>query len=125
MKKYLAILLTVLYFGSSSGMVYNVHNCLNQVYLSSAAASKTCNICGTKKKKDCCKDEVKIVKTDVAQKADISFLNEMSFVAILPKVFYTKFLPFAFERNYLVVNINAPPEKARPPLFISFCNFRI
>jgi hypothetical protein len=56
MKKYLAIMFTVFYFGFSSGMVYNVHYCLDQTFVSSASSTSstlTCALCGTKKKKGC------------------------------------------------------------------------
>ena len=125
MKKYLAIMFTFFYFGFSSGMVYNVHYCLDQIFVSSTSSSKTCELCGTKKEKDCCKSEIKILKTDVAQKADISFINNAPLVAIVPEVIYAEFLMPVVERNQFSVQVNAPPDKAELPLFISYCNFRI
>ena len=116
---------TVFYFGFSSGMVYNVHYCLDQIFVSSTSSSKTCDLCGTKKEKDCCKSEIKILKTDVAQKADVSFINSAPLVAIVPEVFYAEFLIPVVERNQFSVQVNAPPDKAELPLFISNCNFRI
>ena len=116
---------TIFYFGSSSGMVYNVHYCLDQIFVSTASSSKTCDLCGTDKKKDCCKDEVKVLKTDVASKADISFIGSAPLAAIIPEVFYSEFLVPVLERNQFSVRVNAPPDKATIPLFISYCNFRI
>ena len=116
---------TVFYFGFSSGMVYNVHYCLDQIFVSSTSSSNTCDLCGTDKKKDCCKGEVKVLKTDVAQKVDASFINVASFLAILPETFYADFLVTVVERNKFSVQVNAPPETAELPLFISYCNFRI
>ena len=115
---------TVFYFGFSSGMVYNVHYCLDQIFVS-ASSDNTCNICGTKEKKDCCKSEIKILKTDVAQKSDVSFINDAPLVATIPEVFYAEFIIPAIERNQFSVQVNAPPDKAELPLFISYCNFRI
>lgn len=115
---------TVFYFGFSSGMVYNVHYCLDQIFVSTSS-DNTCNICGTKKESDCCKSEIKILKTDVAKKADVSFINDAPLVAILPEVFYTQFVLPAVERNQFSVQVNAPPDKGELPLFISYCNFRI
>lgn len=105
-------------------MVYNVHYCLDKIFISTST-SNSCELCGTTKKKDCCKDEVKTVKTDVAQKADVSFLSNAPIAAILPDVFYAEFLKSAVERNQFSVQVNAPPDKAKLPLFISYCNFRI
>ena len=106
-------------------MVYNVHYCLDQIFVSSASSSKTCVLCGTKKEKDCCKSEIKILKTDVEQKANISFINDAPLVAMIPEAFYAEFLIPVLERNQFSVQVNAPPDKAELPLFISYCNFRI
>lgn len=116
---------TVFYFGFSSGMVYNVHYCLDQILVSSASSSKTCDICNTDKEKDCCKSEVKVLKTDVAQKANISFINDAPMVAVLPQEYFVNFITPILERNNFSVQINAPPDKAELPLFIAHCNFRI
>ena len=116
---------TVFYFGFSSGMVYNVHYCLDQIFVSAASSDNTCDLCGTDQEKDCCKSEIKILKTDVAQKTAISFINDASFVAIVPEVFYSDFLIPVVERNQFSIQVNAPPDKAELPLFISYCNFRI
>lgn len=75
--------------------------------------------------KDCCKDQVKVLKTDAAQKADVSFIADAPFVAILPELFYADFLMPVLERNHFSVQVNAPPDKADLPLFISYRNFRI
>ena len=116
---------TVFYFGFSSGMVYNVHYCLDQIFVSSTSSSNTCDLCGTKEKKDCCKSEIKILKTDVAQKANVSFINQTPLAAIVPEVFYSEIFISAAERNQYSIRVNAPPEKTEVPLFISHCNFRI
>ncbi len=130
MKKYLAIMFTVFYFGFSSGMVYNVHYCLDQTFFSSASSASsasstiTCAFCGTKKKKGCCKSEIKILKTDVPQKVDISIINDAPAVAIIPQISDADFL-ILVERKQFSVPLNAPPDRTELPLFISYCNFRI
>ena len=116
---------TVFYFGFSSGMVYNVHYCLDQIFVSAASSDNTCDLCGTDQEKDCCKSEIKILKTDVAQKTAISFINDAPLVAIVPELFYAEFLIPIVERNQFSIQVNAPPDKAELPLFISYCNFRI
>lgn len=106
-------------------MVYNVHYCLNQIYVSSASSGKTCDLCGTDKKKDCCKSETKVLKTDVAQKADISIIVDAPLVAIIPPISYANFFIAVLERNQFSIDSNAPPDRPKVPLFISHCNFRI
>lgn len=125
MKKFLAIMFTVFYFGFSSGMVYNVHTCLNKIFISSGTSTKSCDSCGSKKEKDCCKHQIKILKTDAAQKADTSFLGDAPIVAIIPEIYLAEFLTPVLEQNQFSVHINAPPDKERLPLFIINCSFRI
>lgn len=105
-------------------MVYNVHYCLDQIFVSSKS-SDTCKLCGTKEKKDCCKSETKILKTDPAQNADIPFVPNTVLIAEVPSIFYADLSFSAFDRNECVIENNAPPIKPKVPLFISNCNFRI
>ena len=125
MKKCLAVMFTVFYFGFSSGMVYNVHYCMDKVLTSFATSTNTCGLCGKEKMKDCCKSEIKVLKTDVAQKADISFIADAPVVGILPELFYADFFTSVLDRNQFSVRVKAPPNKSELPLFISYCNFRI
>ena len=116
---------TVFYFGFSSGMVYNVHYCLDQIFVSAVSSSKTCDICNTEDKNDCCTSEVKILKTDVAQKADITIVNDAPPAILLPQFSFAEFSEPAVIRNEFSIYIKAPPDKAQLPLFITHCNFRI
>ncbi|MFC6269477.1 hypothetical protein [Frigoriflavimonas asaccharolytica] len=125
MKKFFAIMFTVFYFGFSSGMVYNVHYCMNIVFTTLTKSDNTCKICGKGKMKDCSKDQIKVLKTDVAQKADISFITDAPFALLQSKIFYSDFLITVLERNYFSIPLNAPPDKVGVALFISYRNFRI
>lgn len=125
MKKYLAIMFTVFYFGFSSGMVYNIHYCMDKVFTSFSTSTNTCGLCGKEKMKDCCKSEIKVLKTDAAQKADISLIADAPFVAIISQLFYADFLTPVLESNQFSILAKAPPDKSELPLFISYCNFRI
>lgn len=116
---------TVFYFGFSSGMVYNVHYCLDEILISTDSVHTSCDICGTDGNKDCCSSEVKILKTDVAQKADITLINHAPLAALLPQPGFVAFAAPLVLRNEFSVHINAPPEKPQLPLFITHCNFRI
>jgi len=125
MKKFLTILLSVFYFGSSSGMVYNLHYCLDEIFVSVGSQENFCKICKTDKKNDCCKSEIKIAKTDLAQAASILTLNPFTSVGLLPQNSVQHFSSPIFIKNYFSVSINAPPDKIIPPLFLQYCNFRI
>ncbi|NRS91301.1 HYC_CC_PP family protein [Frigoriflavimonas asaccharolytica] len=124
MKKQLAILFTIFYFGFSSGMVFNVHYCLDKIFVSTAS-SNSCKLCGTKEKKDCCKSEAKFFKADPAQKADVSFISDTIFFAEISQIYSADFPFSAMQRNEFIIDSNAPPDRLKVPLFITYCNFRI
>lgn len=125
MKKILALLLSILYFGMSSGAVFSAHYCMDELVSFSQDSGKDCNVCGTKKKSDCCKTEFKILKTDHSQKSEAT-QSPSFFLFIEPKtpVFSFSFPSFSSEK-FVSTLINAPPEIGWVPIFIQFCNFRI
>ncbi|MFY7846631.1 HYC_CC_PP family protein [Chryseobacterium gambrini] len=125
MKKILAILFSVFYFGFSSGAVFSVHYCMNELASISQKMDDVCRKCGVKTKKDCCKTEIKVVKVDDSQKSDflkIDFLKQI--YHIHKNDFF--FVDHSFSATkFTQIQINAPPEKRSVPIFISHCNFRI
>ncbi|WBV53247.1 HYC_CC_PP family protein [Chryseobacterium gambrini] len=125
MKKILAILFSVFYFGFSSGAVFSVHYCMNELASISQKVDDICSKCGVKTKKDCCKTEIKVVKIDDSQKSDflkIDFLKQIHDVH--KNAFF--FVDHSFSATkFTQIQINAPPEKRSVPIFISHCNFRI
>lgn len=125
MKKILAILFSVFYFVFSSGAVFSVHYCMNELASISQKVDDVCSKCGVKTKKDCCKTEIKIVKVDDSQKSDflkIDFLKQIH--DIRENEFF--FTDHSFSATkFTQIQINAPPEKRSVPIFISHCNFRI
>lgn len=125
MKRFLAILFTVFYFGFSSGMVYNMHYCLDEVFLSVGNDDLSCTVCKSDKKNDCCKSEIKLAKTDVAPKANLLHIDDFKVFAAPQVTSSVSFLRRALKENYVTVLINAPPEKSLPSLFLTYCNFRI
>jgi hypothetical protein len=86
MKKILAILFSVFYFGFSSGAVFSVHYCMKEFASISQKVDDVCSKCGVKTKKDCCKTEIKVVKVDDSQKSDflkIDFLKQIQKFSII------------------------------------------
>lgn len=125
MKKILAILFSVFYFGFSSGAVFSVHYCMEELASVSRKIDDICSKCGVKTKKDCCKTEIRIVKVDDSQKSD--FLK-IDFLKQIPEVQYHKF--FFVDKSFSAtkftqIQINAPPENRVVPIYIHHCNFRI
>jgi hypothetical protein len=125
MKKILAILFSVFYFGFSSGAVFSVHYCMKELASVSQKVDDICSKCGVKTKKDCCKTEIKIVKVDDSQKSDllkIDFLKQFS--EVLNQDFF--FIDQSFSATKCTqIQINAPPENRSVPIYITHCNFRI
>jgi len=126
MKKILAILFSVFYFGFSSGAAFSVHYCMQEFVSVSQKADDICGKCGVKDKKSCCKTEIKVVKVDDSQKSDflkIDFLNQ-----ILEKTpnhqFFVTDKSFSASK-FTQIRINAPPEYRPVPIYINHCNFRI
>lgn len=125
MKKFLAIIFSVFYFGFSSGAVFSVHYCMEELASVNQKVDDICSKCGVKTKKDCCKTEFKVVKVDDSQKSD---LLKIDFLKQIPDVENHTF--FFVDRSFsatkfIQIQINAPPENRRVPIFINHCNFRI
>lgn len=106
-------------------MIYKVHQCLGITLISLENSTKTCNSCPTKKKKDCCKTQFKIIKTSTAQKADLLKIDVLKYIAVLPKTVFSESFSKILTSNSSSVQINAPPENGELALFIYHCNFRI
>ncbi|ANF52481.1 hypothetical protein A0O34_19015 [Chryseobacterium glaciei] len=125
MKKILAILFSIFYFGFSSGAVVSVHYCMMEMISVSQKTDDLCSKCGIKTKKDCCKTEIKVVKVDDSQKSDllkIDFLKQISEIPTQQFFFVDRFFS---ARKFTQIQINAPPENRTVPIFINHCNFRI
>ncbi len=125
MKNFFIILLTLFYSATSSGMVWQLHQCMEEVFLSVGAEEGACGICKTNGKKDCCKSELKLVKTDLSQKANSFLFKMMAQPAAVPAVF-SFVLPGTLAKvNLDFIQINAPPNLHRLALFVIHCNYRI
>lgn len=125
MKKILAILFSIFYFGFSSGAAFSVHYCMQEVASVSQKVDDLCSKCGVKTKKDCCKTEIKVVKVDNSQKTDLLTID---FLPQLPEVSDHHF--FFADRSFSAtkstqIQINAPPEYRPVPIYLNHCNFRI
>jgi len=69
MKKITVTILAVIYFAVSSGVIVNMHYCMNRFASADfgfTASQKECDKCGMHKDKShgCCHDEVKLVKIE-------------------------------------------------------------
>lgn len=125
MKKFLAILFSIFYFGFSSGAAFSVHYCMKELASVSQKVDDLCSKCGVKTKKNCCKTEIKVVKVDDSQKSD---LLKIDLVQQIPELINHHFLladqSFSATK-YTQIQINAPPDSRPVPIYLNHCNFRI
>ncbi len=106
-------------------MVFKLHQCLESISIFTGNSDKTCDLCKSEKKKDCCKTHFKILKTSDAQKADLLQINFLKYIALLPKTEFSEPFSKILTSNFSSVRINAPPENREVALFIRHRNFRI
>ena len=126
MKKILAILFSVFYFGFSSGAAFSIHYCMKEFVSVSQKADDICGKCGVKDKKGCCKTEIKIVKVDDSQKSDYLNVDFLSAVSEIPVEHQFAVIDKSFSAvKFTQIQINAPPEYMPVAIYINHCNFRI
>ena len=131
MKKITVIIIAVLYFAVSSGMIVNLHYCMNRFASADFALNKTeskCNMCGMHKAKShgCCHDEVKLVKLedDQNKSAQVSFdFAAFQSIAIIPSQFIVASFYNADEANFNTDH--SPPLLNQQDIQIKNCVFRI
>ena len=130
MKKASVSILAVLYFAISSGMIVNLHYCMNRFSSMdiSFVLKDECGICGMDKGKShgCCHDEIKLVKLqdDQNKTAQIAFdFTSVQSIAVLPSEFISTSFYNADETNHQVDH--SPPLFNQQDLQIKNCVFRI
>lgn len=131
MKKFVAVILALIYLTASTGATVHMHYCMDKLvdWGLGHNDSDTCSNCGMKtedSKKGCCKDEHKQVKLQNDQKvADIS-INLMQLpVLVVPVPFssYTFELPASIAQAFPVSH--APPVYSDQAVYLRNCVFRI
>ena len=128
MKKYASAILLVLYFVFSSGVVINLHYCMDRFdsFKLGSQKSDVCGKCGmhTEDSDGCCKDELKFVKIQDDQQTPIAQFNFESIDAIVstPDILLNEELQGS--ESTLLVNNHSPPLND-PPIHILNCVFRI
>lgn len=89
------MILALIYFAVSSGVIVNMHYCMNRFASADfgfAASQKECGKCGMHKDKSqgCCHDEVKLVKIEDDQNKSMQMafdFTSVKTVATIPSVF--------------------------------------
>lgn len=132
MKRFLALILTLLYLGSSTGAVIHVHYCMGK--LSSWSwkdpKNRSCEVCGMPKQKShgCCKDVQEQIKVSKDHQAPLNDYGLGQFMAT--QVFYA---PVSYETTLIhpgspalaFTATSSPPGKENGTVFLRNCVFRI
>ncbi|UEG49837.1 hypothetical protein LK994_14445 [Ferruginibacter lapsinanis] len=132
MKKFIVIILALVYIISSIGVVVNMHYCMSKIagWDLGNTESKMCAKCGMhkydKKGKGCCNDEQTFFKSSIDQKITETCLEikipidltlPASFAGISINVF-----PVLIENKSIA---HDPPLKQGVPIYILNCVYRI
>ena len=132
MKKLLVSILAFLYITSSCEATVYVHYCMGRkvgfsFFPDNAAGCHRCGMKKSAKGTSCCKDEMKVLKSDKNQK-----LTEPSFstgqqkkIAPVPVAVHAHFrsvLPIA---SYIHEPTHSPPRTGQPPVYLMNCLFLI
>ncbi len=135
MKKFLAIILALLYLTVSSGATIHLHYCMGKLVnwgLWHNKISDKCGNCGMAKQKQktskgCCKDEQTLVKVDKDQKASLLQYNfskqSNDFTPYYSIIKNNSACILSLVREYPTTH--APPYKEKVQEFIRNCVFRI
>lgn len=128
MKKCIALILSLIYLSTSSGMVMNVQYCFEKiasVTIEGFGEDKSC-CTNSPKKSGCCSNEFKVVKVDVSHapsSADYKFEAPVLFLTSLISCTLTPVLLSPVEP--LQFSDSSPPLTAATPIYIKNCVFRI
>jgi len=131
MKKTTVFILAVLYFAISSGMIVNLHYCMNRFTsadFSLATDKNLCDKCGMDKSTShgCCHDEIKLVKLQDDQNRSSAVLFDFSGIqsqAIVPSLFIVTSFYNADETNHH--KVISPPLLSRQDRYLQNSVFRI
>ena len=127
MKKGIASILFILYFAFSSGVVINLHYCMNKFDSSKfgAAKSEICGKCGmhTEDSNGCCHDVVKVIKIQDDQQ--VSSINVKFTAPEIADIVYTHINDQLINnRNNLTFSDHSPPLNKQDSYLLN-CVFRI
>lgn len=127
MKKFILIILTLLYAVVSSGITVNVHYCMGRMADVEWGSASACTMCGQKKTSDCCKDEAHYIKLAVDQDVNhVVVTNLVPVVTELLPVLYAGFLSLEVEDTcQSFIAFDSPPKQKGVPLFVYHCTYLI
>lgn len=130
-KRITIFFLAILYISASTGVTLHMHYCMGQLNKMSIQKddSAKCEFCGMKKSdksnNGCCKDERKLIKSDVAQNTVKSLsLNLFSFAVEIPQLHHYLIDVLPSKQTEEFPLSNSPPAKP-VPIYIANRSFLI
>ncbi|WP_346320910.1 hypothetical protein [Chitinophaga sp. YIM B06452] len=132
MKRFLILILALLYMSTSTGATFHLHYCMGELVDVKfwQHEARECSKCGSGENsacaKKCCKDIHQTVKLEKDQKISENIFQHMQLAAIAVPVSFIS-LPAAFPVSFVeeYPTGNAPPRSNNVPARIFFCTFRI
>lgn len=130
MKKIIATITLVCYLAVTCGVIVNSHYCMNRLASTElfATETKVCGLCGMNihQSKGCCRDEVKIIKMEVDQKAASAIAFELpapdALVQVPSAFIIASFTNVAAIRHF---QNHSPPLLTEQDTYLQNCVFRI
>lgn len=130
MKKIIFLIATMAYMFSTTGATVYIHHCMGNVVDWDFMKNDVdrCTTCSMEKdaENDCCKDEIKVLKIDEADKHPETADNQLSFKDVILPITY-----FALTQQDFTVNnkelppINIPLNQTVPDLCVLHCTYLI
>lgn len=128
MKKCIALILSLIYLSTSSGIVMNVQYCFEEiasVKIQGFGKDKCC-CTNSSDKSGCCSNELKVFKVDVSHVPSTADFNiGAPFYFIKPLSFFNVSPVLLCPVKLLQSSDNSPPLAAAIPIYIKNCVFRI
>jgi hypothetical protein len=130
MKKIIASIAFLCYLTVTCGIIVNFHYCMNRLASLQffVTENKTCPKCGMhiKKSHGCCRDEVKIIKMKVDQKAASNIVFELPALDVIDQVPSLFITASFYNVNETRHNHNhSPPLLTEQDTYLQNCVFRI
>jgi hypothetical protein len=134
MKRFLVVILSILYLASATGTTIHLHYCMGKLVsasLANTADAHNCSRCGMKKspKNKCCKDESKkFSSNDQHQLSKVDFKPALKLAVLTPSYnIFADARPLSEQEAGSSSSAHAPPLIVRHhcPIYLEFRNIRI
>lgn len=124
MKKFLTLILALLYMGTSTGATVHMHYCMEKLVDVSLWHSEDAHVCDKSCCKNCCKDVHQTIKLEKDQQLTVKTVLAMQAVS-MAAAFPVTTLPVYEIPAPAPPADPAPPPRQQVPAHVLHCHFRI